>query len=336
MKYPAFGIALLTLTACSAPDQEAVKDAPADTPEAVVEEAQPAAEEAAEDATPAMPGNDIFIYTLEWEDGTPALGDRVTQIDRPGYDNQPFFTPDGTALLYTAGDNESGETDIWRLDIASGNTQPVTRTPVESEYSPRIAPNGMGLTYLLQPEGGYAGNATLARFDNSERELAHDLAPAGYYVFSGDMNHVAVFYLGEPGSEGPFTLQLIDRTTEPETVTQIAENPGRTLFRAPRGQAAYFSVGDAETGAHTVHTLDFASGTAVALFDLPGTSQDFVSIGAPDDTVDFLSTHGDQIVWRDGEGSWQAIFDLAGAGHNGVTRLAVSPDRSMLALVAEE
>ena len=335
MKYPAFGIALLALTACSASEQEPVEETPAAAPEAPAAEAATDTADAADDTAPAMPGNDIFVYALEWENGTPVLGERITQGDRPGYDNQPFFTPDGTAILYTAGDNDSGETDIWRLDIASGNAQPVTRTPLESEYSPRIAPDGMGLSYILQPEGGYAGNAALARFDNSERELAHELAPAGYYVFSGDMNHVAVFYLGDPESEGPFTLQLIDRTTEPETVTQIAENPGRTLSRTPNAPVAWFSIGD-EAGNHQVHLLHFESGQSEAMFALPEGSQDFAAFELASSATAFFSLDAGALVYYGEAQAWTNVADIEALGHTGVTRLAVSPDRSLIALVAEE
>ena len=37
----------------------------------------------------------------------------------PGYDNQPSFTPDGAAILFTS--NRGGtQTDIYRYDVGSG------------------------------------------------------------------------------------------------------------------------------------------------------------------------------------------------------------------------
>lgn len=283
-----------------------------------------ATDETAAEEEAGLPGTDIHLFALDWTSGAPVLGASTGGVTRPGYDNQPFFTPDG-GLLYTAGD-DSGETDIWRLDLASGDTSPVTQTPGESEYSPRIAPDGR-LSYIYQPPGGYAGNAYLANPDNSEREPAEALAPVGYYGFSGDMRRVAVFHLGEP-----MTLQLIDRTTTPETVTHIADNPGRSFFRAARGPAIYVTLAD-EEGVHTLHALNTRTGELREMFTLPGTSQDFAVAVMPDDRVTFLVVDEGQLHWRT-RGRWEPVAAIDWL--TGVTRLALSPDLSTLAVVAEE
>ena len=202
----------------------------------------------------------------------------------------------------------------------------MTRTPGESEYSPRIAPDGR-LSYIYQPPGGYAGNAYLANPDNTGREPAEALAPVGYYGFSGDMNAVAVFNLGEP-----MTLQLIDRTTTPETVTHIADNPGRSFFRAGRGPAIYVTLAG-EDGVHTLHALNTRTGELREMFALPGTSQDFAVAVMPDDRVTFLAVDGGQLFWRT-RGRWEPVAAIDWL--TGVTRLALSPDLSTLAIVAEE
>lgn len=307
-------IPIAALAACNPAPIDAIEpDAPA------TNETEAAAEEEA-----GLPGTDIHLFALDWTSGAPVLGASSGGVTRPGYDNQPFFTTDG-GLLYTAG-ADNGETDIWRLDLASGETSPITETPDESEYSPRIAPDGR-LSYIYQPPGGYAGNAYLANPDNTEREPAEALAPVGYYGFSGDMTKVAVFHLGEP-----MTLQLIDRTTTPETVTHIADNPGRSFFRAGRGPALYVTLAD-EAGVHTVHALNTQTGELREMFALPGTSQDFAVAVMPDDRITFITAHDGQLYWR-AYGDWERIGAIDWL--DGVTRLALSPDLSTLAIVAEE
>jgi len=304
-----------SLAACSAPQSEAPVD------ENTVEE---------EAAAEAPPGTDIYLYALSWEGNTPSLGAAAGRIGHEGYDNQPFFTADGGVLYTSAG--ETGETDIWRYDLASGESTQLTDTPDASEYSPKIPPSEAALSYIYQPPGGYAGNAYLADEGNANPRAAHTLAPVGYYEFSGDMSRVAVFFLGDPESEGPFTLQLIDRTTTPETVTQIAENPGRTFWRDPRGRGVYHSVADAD-GNHTIQFLNYRTGRVRAMQALPDGVQDFVSHGRPDDTVAFFSTQDGSLVYWSGE-AWTPIADLSAL--TGITRLAVSPDGAMIAIVAEE
>ncbi|MEC9249841.1 MAG: hypothetical protein VX501_04275 [Pseudomonadota bacterium] len=316
------------LAACSAPDNEMPEE---DTPvEAAQAETEAPAEDAAEDAPAAPPGTDIYLYALNWDGDTPSLGEPVGRIGSEGYDNQPFFTNDGGVLYTSAGEN--GNTDIWRHDLVSGDSTQLTDTLDASEYSPKIPPAEGALSYLYQPPGGYAGNAYLAGDGNADPRAAHALAPVGYYEFSADMRYVATFYLGDPEGDGPFTLQLIDRSTSPETVTQIAENPGRTFWRNPRGTGVYHSIADAN-GQHSVHYLDYASADHAMLFPLPADVQDFVSAGLPTDDVAFLSSSDGQLVYWDGD-NWAEAGDISAL--SGATRLAISPDRSVIAIVAEE
>lgn len=315
------------LAACSAPETEAPEE---ETPVEAAEADTPETEAEADAAADAPPGTDIYLFALSWVGDTPNLGEQIGRIGSEGYDNQPFFTADGGVLYTSAGEN--GNTDIWRHDLATGAETQLTDTPDASEYSPKIPPSEDALSYLYQPPGGYAGNAYLADADNANPRAAHALAPVGYYEFSGDMRYVATFYLGDPDSDGPFTLQLIDRSTTPETVTQIVENPGRTFWRNPRGTGVYHSVADAD-GHHTVHYLDFRAAEDTPLFAMPAGVQDFVSAGLPTDGVAFLSTSDGQLVHWNGD-AWVEIGDISTLA--GVTRLAISTDLSTIAIVAEE
>ena len=317
------------LAACSAPQEDTEADAAA---------APDPAETSTEDAPTAPPGTDIHTYFLSWEAGRPVLGEALARVGSPGYDNQPFFLGPNESgvieLLYTSAD-ETGETDIWYRELTGGDSWRVTDTPTASEYSPRIQPGGF-YSYIYQPPGGYAGHAYIESYVEGDDTLrkqagpAHDLAPVGYYVFSQDLRHIAVFALGEPN-----TLQLIDRSTEPETVTHIVDNPGRTLFKTFEGSLAWFSSADGD-GNHTVSTLEFATGQTQSRFALPEGSQDFVPMDLDDGTVGFFSTRGGVLVYRDANSDWTEIADLQALGLTGVTRIAVNSERSAIALVAEE
>ncbi len=328
------------LIACSPPASEAPAGHDATLTPAV--ESESAAAIGDDEEVAALPGTDIRIFALEWADGRPVIGAPAGGVIRPGYDNQPFFTPDGSGLLYTAGD-ETGETDIWRLDLASGGTAPVTRTPGESEYSPRVPPGEAALSYIYQPPGGYAGNAYLANADNSERYAAEALAPVGYYLFSADMRHVVTFALGETN-----TLQLIDRTADPEIAVHVGDNPGRSFVRTLYGDGAWVTL-ERGDGGFAVHRLDFASGTLRDGFDLPGDSQDFARIVGPASGVFafdgfFSSTNGTLFygeVWADAatatlSPAWSEVADLAALGLSDVTRIAINPGADRIAFVAAD
>lgn len=323
------GLLCLGLVACSA---EQATPADATAPDVADSEAVETPETSETEAPAAPPDTDIYLFDLSWADGVPVLGEQIGVIGSPGYDNQPFFTEDGGVLYTSAG--ETGNTDIWRYDLASGTSIQLTDTPGASEYSPKTPPGEGALSYLYQPPGGYAGNAYLADTGNANPRAAHDLAPVGYYAFSEDMRYVATFYLGEDTSgETPFTLQLIDRSTTPETVTQLAENPGRTLIRTPGAPVIWVSIGD-EDGNHRVHALDLVRGRLQPGIELPAGSEDFTAFTSTGGLVGFLAIDGDQLVYREPViAYWIAV---SGLDLQGMTRLAISPDRSVLAIVAEE
>ncbi|WP_417496854.1 TolB family protein [Maricaulis sp.] len=327
------------LMACSQPETQASADA--EPP--VIPAAEPAADT---DTAPAeaagLPGTDIHIFALDWVNGQPVIGAPTGGVIRPGYDNQPAFTPDGSALLYTAGD-DSGETDIWRLDLATGATTPVTRTADESEYSPRVPPGEAALSYIYQPPGGYAGNAYLANADNSDRRPAEQLAPVGYYLFSGDMRHVVTFALGETN-----TLQLIDRSADPEVPQHIADNPGRSFARTLTGDGAWVTLERAD-GGFAVHRLDFASGRLRDGFDLPGDSQDFARIASPASGLfaldGFFSSSDGTLYYgtvsADASAAtlspvWVEIAELEALGLSDVNRIAVNPAMDRIAFVTAD
>lgn len=306
------------LAACSQPADEAPVE------EAAAEDAAPA-----EEANPGLPGTDIYVYALEWgEDGLPVLGELHMHLMREGYDNQPAFSPDGEYLLHTA-ERDSGETDIWRVALSDGATDSITDTPDASEYSPRYAPDGEHVTYLYQPPGGYAGHAYIANFDNSDASQAHQLGPVGYYEFSGDMNRVAVFALGEPN-----TLQLIDRSTSPETVTHIADNPGRTFWRHADGESVFVAL-PRDGGGYSAARLNFMDGSVEMLFDLPGETQDF-GVRMSEAEPGFFAADAGMLHFRQVETEWTPVADLGAQGLAGITRMAVSNDWSLIAIVAEE
>ena len=64
-------------------------------------------------AAQAAPGTDIWLMPLHQQGGArPGVGPAVNLTVRAGYDNQPFFSPDGKSVYYTS--QRDGQTDIFR------------------------------------------------------------------------------------------------------------------------------------------------------------------------------------------------------------------------------
>jgi len=97
-------------------------------------------------ATPGPQATDLFLAPLSIHDGRPVIGTPVNVTNRAawragGYDNQPTFTLDGRAILFTS-KRDDVQSDIYRYDIASRTTTRVTATPESesSRWSCRAAP----------------------------------------------------------------------------------------------------------------------------------------------------------------------------------------------------
>ena len=266
------------------------------------------------------PGTDVWLAHLQARDGWVELGDPARITDRDGYDNQPHILPGGKTLLYTSIDR-AGQADIWQADLASGTTQPFTRTDGESEYSATLMPDGEGISVIRVEQDG---TQRLWRFDMTGQNpslLVEDVAPVGYQAW-GAPDQVAVFVLGDPP-----TLQLVDLTAG--TTRLLAERVGRSLHSLP-GRAAISFVQFDESGEGLIRAVDVATGVVTTLTRARPGSQDYA--WTPEAVL--LMAEGSVLYQWTPAGDWRVVTDLAEWGLGEITRLAVSPEGDRLALVA--
>lgn len=328
----AAGLAALLLASCSGPSDtpagtgESSDGAP--TPESISTETDPSANEAADEAADAnaLPGTDISVSTLVWIDGMPRIADRRVMTRGGLYDNQPAF--DGQGGFYFTSETENSQTDIFYLDIATGEMRPVTQTPDESEYSPRPSPDGASVTYIHQAPGGYGGQVFRNMLDGSSTGPVHEYGPAGYYALSADQSQMLLFALTDP-----FSLRWVNMDLG--IVDEVTTGLGRALYSAPDGQSAYFTLEHPE-GGYIINQFRFDDSSVSPVFRLPGESEDYAVFINPQGELAWLAASDGTLYYRSTQSSWQPVDDLAAMGLTGISRLAVSPDASQLAIVANE
>lgn len=275
--------------------------------------------------TPApvpSPDTDIYLATLAMR-ARPAVTGARNITSTPGYDNQPYFTPDGASILFTS--NRGGsQTDIYRYDIASAATVRVTNTP-EGEYSPTVTPDG---THISAVRVEADGTQRLWRFtlDGGNPEVVLErVKPVGYHAWA-DEQTLALFVLGPPA-----TLQLADtRTGSAET---LARGINRSVLRMPRGGISF--VDTDEDGSLMVRALDTRTKMISTLTAVVAGAKEADLAWTPDGTL-LMAANDVLYAYRPGDNrpSWQRIADLAALGMHGVTRLAVSPKGDRIAIVA--
>ena len=265
---------------------------------------------------------DIWVADLRWEtSGPPAIGDPTNLTRRPGYDNQPHYVPDGAGLWYTAVDEHDGQADIWRYDFESEMVTRVTSTNPESEYSATPLPDGSGISVVRVESDS---TQRLWRFDadgSNGAVVLEDVAPVGYHAWADD-RRVVMFILGDPA-----TLQRAD--TESGSVEVIADDIGRSIQRIPESNDVSF-VKRHTDGTTTIMRLGTGSSEPEAITTAVEGGE--FHAWAPDGTL--LMAHESVIyAWTPGA-SWQPIADFS-RFRIAITRLAVSPEGSQIAIVGE-
>ncbi|HUX35295.1 MAG TPA: hypothetical protein VMV51_15595 [Gemmatimonadaceae bacterium] len=274
-------------------------------------------------AQSAPPGTDVYLVRLRA--GGTISDPPVNLTHRAGYDNQPAFTPDGRALLFTSirGDAQA---DIYRVDLATRAVMQVTRTP-ESEYSPTPLPTGTGFSVVRVELDSTQRLWAFAADGRAPVLLLPGVAPVGYHLWLDD-HTLALFVLGTPDA-----LEIADTQTG-ETRT-LARDIGRSLQRVPG--SARFSFLHRVDGAWYLETADPAAADgAVARVAAMPRGADYVVW--PSATT-LLTAAGSVIYRRDlseGAGArWTPIADFQEEGLRRLSRLAISPDGAWLAVVAE-
>lgn len=274
-----------------------------------------------QDAPP--PSADIYLipitsYAQVWRFGKP-----VNVTARKGYENQPFFLPNGKALLFTS-IREDQQADIYQSDLSGKTFKRLTHTP-ESEFSPTLTPDEQHFSVVRVEEDQ---TQRLWRFSLSggDPELVlKTIKPVGYHCWI-DANRVALFVLGDPE-----TLQLVEMGTE--KTKQIAANPGRSIRLDPRNGRLTFVEKKSEKE-WWIREYDLRSGHTADLLQTVSGSEDF----AWTRQGSLLMANGSKLyAWDPAiDKDWREIADFSADGLKNITRLAISPDAKWIALVAQD
>jgi dipeptidyl aminopeptidase/acylaminoacyl peptidase len=272
---------------------------------------------------PVPPGTDIWLVPMPEGVGSLATTAPAPLAVRPGYDNQPLFSPDGARVYFTSSEDGSG-TDAYEFNRATGRIRRLWNTP-DSEYSP--TPTGDGGLSVIRVEGD--GTQRLWRYSldgGAPRLLLGDIKPVGYHAWVGD-DHLGLFVLGDPNS-----LQVARLSTGKGTVA--ARGVGRALHRVPGTRLVSF-VQEHE-GAFWLSTVDVDSLTVARLVRAVEGSQNRDYAWLPDGSGVLMSAGARVHFWRRGQDAWTPAFDGGAHDLGTLSRIAVAPSGDAVAIVADE
>jgi dipeptidyl aminopeptidase/acylaminoacyl peptidase len=267
------------------------------------------------------PPTEVYLMSMQ-----PGAGVGWINIsNNPGYDNQPSFLPDSSAVLFSS-NRDGKQTDIYRYDIDAKKLTQLTKT-TEAEYSPLVTPDNKTFS-VIRVEAD--GAQRLWRFEmdgTNPRLVLENIKPVGYHAWI-DATHLALFVLGTPA-----TLQIADTTTGNAEV--VDQGIGRSILIHPKtGNVTYMTTGATRMLKEWNPKTKRAAPTSTPLEN----SQD--AAWTPDGTL--LMASGTSVLTPRLGLEWKPLVDLSSDGSNpqkpaikSITRLAVSPNGRWLAFVAE-
>lgn len=267
---------------------------------------------AAQEANPV----DLYVSDLRWRGGELTVGEPV-RLTRGGRNTQPSFTPDGRAIVFSAQrGGPASQTDIFRVDLATGVETQLTRTP-ENENTPTVEPNGELLAVRWKPETLFReyGPWIYGPDGVPRRGLLPGPDTVGYYARIDG----GTFALMRPMTS--FRVALFDTRTG--RTTDVG-SPAAPLppQRVPGARAISFTRTDS-SGRNVIRRVEVATGRAsdVAPTLLGRTSHAWTPRGtllmAKGNTLYTLAPGRDS--------AWRPVRSFAGPELRNLTAYAVSP-----------
>lgn len=177
-----------------------------------------------------LPDTDIFVADMEHKNGQWTFSTPENITKRNGYDNQPYFSPDQTSLLFVS-IADSQQADVYQYNFREKNSVAVTQSP-ESEYSPEYVPGGNALSVVRVDQDSAQRMYLLPEHGKGKPEYIPGTDSIGYYCWVGT-DKIAMFILGEPQ-----TLQLLDIKNGQRRF--IAEKIGRCIRLSKDGNQLFF------------------------------------------------------------------------------------------------
>ena len=195
----------------------------------------------------------VLVYGYEG-----SLGNRLVWMDRsgkpspvpapPGIYSMPRLSPDGSKLAVAMHDMETGNEDIWQIDLVNGTTTRFTFDPAPDIF-PLWSPDGKQIVFGTTRQGArglYRKAANGA--GNEEPVTPRSVDTTASYDWSRNGRYLAYMSLG--GTTGPdlWVFDMEERKAMPIAQTPFNESQGQF---SPDGHWVAYSSD--ETGHYEVY-----------------------------------------------------------------------------------
>lgn len=274
----------------------------------------------------AQEPTEIYLFELNEEESSIVLSNPVNISNRPGYDNQPSFTEDGTGLLFTS--FRDGQADISKYFIAENYRVWITNTEF-NEFSPMPFPGKKKyFSCVRMKDDGGQSLYKYAYKKKAPEPLITD-AKIGYYLWYNEKSVVS-FVIDDIESLQVSNFKYGIRYP-------IQYNIGRSINHIPEqaelgsGLISYISLSHESPEIYSINPLNsetkYITDVIAGSQDLSWTKNGSMLMGVGNKIYKYNPKHDKQ---------WKAIQVDCELPFDGVTRLVISPDGKRLAVVVQE
>lgn len=272
-----------------------------------------------------LPDTDIWLFQLGKTKKGIILKEGKNITAREGYDNQPFFTPDGKSILFSS-IREDKQADIYRYDLGSKKILRVTQTTT-SEYSPMLTPDGKKVSVVMVEADStqriwsfdYPLKKDFLVTEKFQSLVTEKEDSIGYYSW---LNRDSLLYYK---LTDPHSLRAYSLSTGKDT--WLCDNPARS-FRPVKNGSFFYVVKRSEN--NEVRLYQPRLKKSDALTTTGKEIEDFIY----DKNLGLVKSEGSKLMRYDEKlKTWLEVADLSLFGIKKITRFAISSNGKWLAVV---
>lgn len=280
-----------------------------------------------------LPTSNLFVFDLQRDASMDSITlsnpSYISGYNRNGYNNHPAFLNEEQLLVSTSTPGQE-QPDLYTLNLQSKERIRMTDTE-PGEYSPRLMPDQYNFSAIRME---YLPKDTVIRlwqfpFDRSSngRPIFADKYNIGYYAWLNSRD-IVLFKVQNPNQ-----LVLTDLYSGQETI--IATNVGRCFMPGNRGTLLYQQIqpdGRIDIMAYDARAYMAEQKYRKIVTALSG-SQDFAVL---QDGSLLAASNSELYHYQPGKDeTWQKIADLSPYDIKGISRIAISPNATKIAFVAQ-
>ncbi len=268
-----------------------------------------------------FPETDIFLFDFDPENKNAVLNNPLNVSNRPGYDNQPYFTKGSNTFLYSR--NNGNQTDIYEYLISTGDHKRLTNSKT-SEFSPTPSLDNKIVSFVSERNSSIW---QAARGDEDNPQWSFEASglqePVGYFarnLRSGDILFWSRYgYSVTLTNAAKETYHYVSGNAVPATPHLI---PGTDNFSYVHRQA---------NGTVWIKELNPLTKAVRPLTEIVGNNANYA--WTPNGAI--VQIEGTALYYwmEDSKNGWQLLADLSDHGLKSANRIAVSPDGKKIAVV---